>query len=343
VLFPAALPLPNLQPRPSFSSASTLVQPANVDLTSPRPSPLGALSKPKGKPGRPSREEIARRQAEAAAEGIVYAPQVRKRKPKKPKRRPLRSPLPRPSNTSADRATAVAVLPEEGHNVRNCTSEDSSSDREIFSDSNAEVTGHSDKHSDTSYDDGTTPPNHTEQSIISAVARRLVDGWVSQRQPSDVGEASNARTPANESHESQTASYPSKQNSLASPHAAYVSKRARDSDDADDQSRKRKRQNAKPAPDTADPLVRLLACPYQKHDPQRYSEANLAEKEYRRCASCYILDISRLKYVHIDDGGAPSRVKRNTDFSSGNIYIGYIADQTFTASAAIVSSTTATY
>jgi hypothetical protein len=254
----------------------------------------------------------------------------------------LRSPLPRPSNTSADRATAAGVLPE-GHNVKNYTSEDSSSDIEVVSDSNAEVTGHSDKHSDTSHDDGTTSPNPTEQSIISAVARRLVDGWVSQRQSSDVGEASNAGTRTNGSHESQAASYPSKQNFLASSHAAHVSKRARDSDDADDQSQKRRRQNAKPAPDTADPLVRLLACPYQKHDPHPYSEANLAEKEYRRCASCYILDISRLKYVDIDDGGAPSRVKRNTDFSSGNIYIGYIADQTFTASAATVSSTTATY
>jgi hypothetical protein len=316
-----------------------------VGLTTPRTSPLGYLSKPKGKPGRPTREEIARRQAEAAAEGRVYAPQVRKRnKPKKPKRiSPLRSPLPRPSNTSADRATAAAVLPEEGHNVRNCTSEDSSSDKEALSDSNAEVTGHSDKHSDTSHDDGTTPPNPTEQSIVSAVARRLVDGWVSQHQSSDVGEASNARTRANGSRESQTASHPSKQDFLASSHAAHVSKRARDSDDADDQSQKRRRQNAKPAPDTADPLVCLLACPYQKHDPRRYSEANLAEKEYRRCASCYILDISRLKYVDIDDGGAPSRVKHNTNFSSGNIYIGYIADPTFTAGAATASSTTAIY
>jgi Ankyrin repeats (3 copies) len=81
-----ALQLPNLQPRPSFSSASPVVQPANVDLTAPRPSPLGAIGKPKGKPGRPSREEIARRQAEAATEGSVYVPQLRKRnKPKKPK------------------------------------------------------------------------------------------------------------------------------------------------------------------------------------------------------------------------------------------------------------------
>ena len=270
---------------------------------------------------------------------------MRKRKQNKrknPKRiGPLRSPLPYPRNTSAARATAVTVPSEAGHNVRNCASEDSS-DREISSDSNAELTGHSDRHSDTSCDDGTTPPNPTEQSVISAVARRLVDGWVSQRQSFDVGEASNVRTRANGSRESQTASYPSKQNFLASSPAAHVSKRARDSDDADDQSRKRRRRNTKPAPDTAGPLCVLLACPYQKQDSRRYSEANLAE-EYRGCASRYILDLRRLKYVAIYDGGAPSRVKRNTDSSSRNIYIGYIADQTFTASAATVSSTTATY
>src|SRR5271168_366431 len=100
-LFPATLLLPNLQPRSSFSSASPIVQPANVDLTAPRPSPLGALNKPKGKPGRPSREEIARRQAEAAAAGRVYEPQPRKRnKPKKPKTLAA-SPVPPSAGASA--------------------------------------------------------------------------------------------------------------------------------------------------------------------------------------------------------------------------------------------------
>jgi hypothetical protein len=38
-----------------------------------------------------------------------------------------------------------------------------------------------------------------------------------------------------------------------------------------------------------------LACPYWKHDPERYSERNLNEKPYRGCASCYTTTISRLK------------------------------------------------
>ena len=247
-------------------------------------------------------------------------------KPKNPKRiGPLRSPLPRPRNTSADRATAVTVLSEEGHNVRNSTSKDSS-DREVFSDSNAELTRHSDKHSDTICDDGTTPPNRKEHPVINAVAHRLVDGWVSQRHlmSGKLPMSGLAGTGFRESP------------------ADHVPKRARDNDDADDQSRKRRRRNTKPAPDTAGPLVRLLTCPYQKHNPRRYSEANLAE-EYRGCVSCYILDLSRLKYVDMYDGGAPSRVRRNTDSSSGSIYIRYIADQTFTASAATVFLTTATY
>ena len=108
-LFPAALPLPNLQPRPSFSSASPVVQPANVDLTAPRPSPLGALNKPKGKPGRPSREEIARRQAEAAAAGRVYEPQVRKRKPKKQKALAA-SPVPPSAGASASTEVSSSSL-----------------------------------------------------------------------------------------------------------------------------------------------------------------------------------------------------------------------------------------
>jgi len=101
-----ALQLPNLQPRPSFSSASPVVQPANVDLTALQPSPLGAIGKPKGKPGRPSREEIARRQAEAAAEGRVYVPQLRKRnKPKKPK---TLTASPVPSFAGASTSTEVS-------------------------------------------------------------------------------------------------------------------------------------------------------------------------------------------------------------------------------------------
>src|SRR5271170_3684338 len=143
----------NLQQRLPFYNVSPVVGPENV-----RPRPITPQSLEPDIPaidprtlilGRPTKEDIVKQDPGAEAQTLlsrVCQPQARKRKqnkPKNPKRiGPLRSPLPRPSNTSAARATAVAVLPGEGHNVRNCRSGDSSSDREVFPDSNAEVTGH---------------------------------------------------------------------------------------------------------------------------------------------------------------------------------------------------------
>ncbi|KAF7510094.1 hypothetical protein GJ744_007198 [Endocarpon pusillum] len=40
---------------------------------------------------------------------------------------------------------------------------------------------------------------------------------------------------------------------------------------------------------------RLIACPYTRYDPIRYSERNMAEKHYRGCSSCFITDIPKLK------------------------------------------------
>ena len=42
-------------------------------------------------------------------------------------------------------------------------------------------------------------------------------------------------------------------------------------------------------------LVKLFACPYFKFDGERYSERNITEKHYRKCASSVLRDISRLK------------------------------------------------
>ena len=41
--------------------------------------------------------------------------------------------------------------------------------------------------------------------------------------------------------------------------------------------------------------VKLLACPYSKFDPERYSERNSTEKNYRKCASSVLSNIARLK------------------------------------------------
>ncbi|KIW13440.1 hypothetical protein PV08_08628 [Exophiala spinifera] len=44
-----------------------------------------------------------------------------------------------------------------------------------------------------------------------------------------------------------------------------------------------------------DAPIRLFACPYAKFDPERYSERNNDEKNYRKCSSKYLRDIGRVK------------------------------------------------
>ena len=67
-------------------------------------------------------------------------------------------------------------------------------------------------------------------------------------------------------------------------------------DDGQGSARKRRRDDDTRANDSSsDPEARLLACPYSKYDPVRYSETNADEKQYRGCSSCYLVDISRLK------------------------------------------------
>jgi hypothetical protein len=73
-------------------------------------------------------------------------------------------------------------------------------------------------------------------------------------------------------------------------------KRHHDEDDDDDQSQDKggKRQRLGSF-DTEMLDGKLLACPYFKYDPMRYSERNVLEKSYRGCSSCFLKDISRLK------------------------------------------------
>jgi hypothetical protein len=62
----------------------------------------------------------------------------------------------------------------------------------------------------------------------------------------------------------------------------------------DDQSRRPRRKIQK-VDDSPTRSPRLLACPFHKMNPIRYSELNEREKEYRRCSSGYWPGISRLK------------------------------------------------
>jgi hypothetical protein len=86
---------------------------------------------------------------------------------------------------------------------------------------------------------------------------------------------------------------------MESPRQDNSSSKHRDSDDQSDhegdgQSRRRRRRIRK-ADDSSPTSPRLLACPFHKMDPLRFSMLNEREKEYRRCPSGYWPDINRLK------------------------------------------------
>jgi hypothetical protein len=86
-------------------------------------------------------------------------------------------------------------------------------------------------------------------------------------------------------------SAPSKRQMNPSNTLSHSRKHPDDSSDEEDSGNPSK----KPKPSSDSDHVRLLACPYFKLDPARYSEANTLEKNYRGCSSVYLRDIARVK------------------------------------------------
>lgn len=73
---------------------------------------------------------------------------------------------------------------------------------------------------------------------------------------------------------------------------------ARDEDDGDDlqdENRRSRRKRTRVTTESISLDGRLLACPYCKYDPIRFSERNIDERPYRGCSSSYLSTISRLK------------------------------------------------
>jgi hypothetical protein len=66
-------------------------------------------------------------------------------------------------------------------------------------------------------------------------------------------------------------------------------------DDNEDDGERKRRKPSKAHPPNPLHQDLLLACPFHKHDPPRYCEVNMREREYRGCSSAYLSDISRLK------------------------------------------------
>lgn len=93
-------------------------------------------------------------------------------------------------------------------------------------------------------------------------------------------------------------------NQKKSPTGRNIKKRHRPSDgegDSEGENGDRPRKQRRNAPplglhrDIA--AVRLLACPFYKNDPTRFSVLNTVERGYRGCSTRYLPDIGRLKYV----------------------------------------------
>jgi hypothetical protein len=66
--------------------------------------------------------------------------------------------------------------------------------------------------------------------------------------------------------------------------------------DDDEQGNKKRRAPKIPlSPTQVGPDTKLMACPYAKYDPQRYSASNSSEVTYRKCSSSFLVGISRVK------------------------------------------------
>jgi hypothetical protein len=65
-------------------------------------------------------------------------------------------------------------------------------------------------------------------------------------------------------------------------------------DESDHQGHRRRKKKNQRLDDSPSRSLPLLACPFHKMDPIRYSGLNAVEKEYRICSSGYWPDISRL-------------------------------------------------
>ena len=158
---------------------------------------------------------------------------------------------------------------------------------------------------DTSSDETTNLPfaaRSSEQSVANTVASHLVNSWIEQRRlnaATDV--ASGIRQHADSSCQSEVSrsSARIRSSETSKPGLGSIKRNADrgsdDSENGEEENRKRRRKAKGPSLLPDEPNVRLLACPYYKYDPNRYCERNLAEKEYRGCASCYLMDVSRLK------------------------------------------------
>jgi hypothetical protein len=135
-------------------------------------------------------------------------------------------------------------------------------------------------------------------SVIRLIRAKLVDQLVSSYGGgiAEHGQGSQHDGDDSSSGSQQSSDTNSSSGVVTKSSTTSLGKHPRTTDDASNEDNqmpvlKRKRKTA--------PAIsldgRLLACPYCKYDPIRYSERNQEERDYRRCASSYLATISRLK------------------------------------------------
>jgi hypothetical protein len=102
----------------------------------------------------------------------------------------------------------------------------------------------------------------------------------------------------------QTSSKGSNKNSVETEYRSNAKRRRRDEKEDGDSSDggssgrrggSRRGRTSKEGGQDGNKVLKLLACPYFKLDPRRYSEKNMTEQNYRGCSSRWLPDIGRLK------------------------------------------------
>ncbi|OAG36338.1 hypothetical protein AYO21_09503 [Fonsecaea monophora] len=134
----------------------------------------------------------------------------------------------------------------------------------------------------------------TSTARLASLASRLVTLYLGQTAgPRDGGETSSQTSPSSSMSSQANRNAPSSSVTTSPSIERSPQKRPRPND-KEDESRKRKVPRTSDVSPTGTDS-RLLACPYSKFDPARYSERNEHEQNYRGCSSCFLKDIPRLK------------------------------------------------
>ncbi|ETI24200.1 hypothetical protein G647_03569 [Cladophialophora carrionii CBS 160.54] len=140
-----------------------------------------------------------------------------------------------------------------------------------------------------------TPSNSRRWAIQSTVAEQLARSYTTLLLRTRGGQGHNTRSPGSSCMESSsTSGSKSSQTMPSSPISSRKRSHTNDEKDDDNNKRPRKQRNPRREYGAADD-GKLLACPFSKFDPARYSELNTTELQYRGCSSCYLTTIPRLK------------------------------------------------